>query len=88
MNEYVKNFIHFKIIILFLINNNKRFSIKKIDKDFRLAEQERESYERKKNMYELHLKKLNVSYNSQQKKLESFVMLYKYAYIKNIMQLF
>ena len=81
MNEYVKNFIHFKIIILFLINNNKRFSIKKIDKDFRLAEQERESYERKKNMYELHLKKLNVSYNSQQKKLESFVMLYKYAFL-------
>ena len=81
MNEYAKNFIHFKIIILFLINNNKRFSIKKIDKDFRLAEQERESYERKKNMYELHLKKLNVSYNSQQKKLESFVMLYKYAFL-------
>jgi hypothetical protein len=47
-------------------------------KDFKLAEQERESYERKKNSYELYLKKLQVSYNSQQKKLESFVMLYKY----------
>ncbi len=45
-----------------------------------MAEQDRESFERKKNVFNSQIKNLSISYNSQQKKLESFVLLYKYDF--------